>query len=159
MTPDLLVKWLLEAAGWLVPLAVLGAVLLRARRATPATPGAAPPPDAAWLVLMRDGLVSDNVYLRADVDGERVAVLKSRRHAVVALRPGAHVLNTNALHALLRAADVRFHVAPGEVVAYRLRPPFLKRPGAERVMDVSDVRVTIASLKSVTPGVTLPAAS
>ncbi|MBC7664053.1 MAG: hypothetical protein H7276_09710 [Caulobacter sp.] len=155
MDLDLLEGLFFKWAGLLV-LIVVGALVLRARTRQQTPSNVPPPPDAAWLVLMRDGLISDNMSLRADVDGERVAVLKSRRHAVIALRPGTHVLNTNVLHALVRAADVSFDVVPGEVVVYRLRPPFLKRPGAERVTDVAAARATIATLKSATPGVLLP---
>jgi hypothetical protein len=151
----ILVNLLFKFAGPLVLLVVL-ALALRARRPVPATPGAPPPPDAAWLVLMRDAFISDNVYLRAAVDGERVAILKSRRYAVIALRPGPHTLGVNARHSLFKDRVMDFEAVTGEIVVLRLKPPFLNRPFAERVNDVLAARAKLAGLKSVTPGVSLP---
>lgn len=158
MTLHLLEVLAFRWAGLLLFVAA-GALVLRARRRQ-ATPSNAPPPppDAAWLVLMRDGMISDHVYLRADVDGVRVAILKSRRHAIVALRPGAHTLAVNAKVSIVRDSMMSFEAATGEIVVLRLKPPFLSRPFAERVTDVTAARATIAKLKSVTPNVTLPAA-
>lgn len=113
------------------------------------------PADTAWLVLMRDALVSDNVYLRADVDGQQAAILKSRRYAVVALRPGAHTLSVNARYSLVRDSRMAFDAAAGEILVFRVWPPFLDRPFAERV-PVIDAWVALGKLTSVTPSVPLP---
>ena len=143
-----------QAAGGLLLASVLARVLA-SERPRVAMPGPLPPADAALLVVLRDEPVSNAARFRVDVDGVRVAVLKSRRYTAVALRPGAHLLAINAPASLVADTVARFDAAAGVVVVYRLRVPFIGRPSLERLPAAEGDRRMLARLDGVEPAVAL----
>lgn len=109
-----------------------------------------PPPGAALLCVLRDEPgFSSTSYKRVDVDGVRVADLKANRYTVVALWPGRHTLAVNTRVSLTSDTVVRFDVAAGDVLAYRMEIPFFGSMRLERMADIAAVRATLARLRPV----------
>lgn len=110
----------------------------------------APPPGAALLCVLRDEPgVSSPSYKRVDVDGARVADLQANRYTAVALRPGPHTLAVNTRISLTSDTVVRFDVAAGEVVVYRLQVPFFGALRLDRAPDGPELRAALKRLRPV----------